>query len=868
MYTGGVYWFNRKNGTFISVDGFSNIYVHNICEDSLGNIWLASVGNGLLCYTADSKLVGLSSEIQKQTGYQINKVIDVYEDVDGRLWIGTIGNGLLSYRLDTKQFSLYTVENGFPDNTAFSPIQDDSGDIWVGTNRGLVRLNPVSGNIRVFTKSDGLISNQFNYNSAYKDRYGKLYFGTINGLAVIDPLNVKEDLEFPKVYLTGFYINNVEVVPGPSSPLKRSIFRTNNLDLDYSQNFIGFDFSVLKYSASTNGVCCVRLEGLDKDWALVDSHRISYSDLRPGKYVLQIRTKNSAGKWHEALSLPIQIHYPWWESIWAYITYFVLIFMLIVALMTYYYRKLNKRHHKQMLEIEQEKERESYRAKLEFITNIAHEIKTPLTLIKTPLEYIIRNRSWDEDTKETLNTMMRNTERLLSLAYQLLDFQRVETRSIQLDIERTDIKLLLNSIYMRFKSPNEKLSRSFSLSMPEEPVMADVDLEAFTKIISNLFTNASKYSISEINVRLVLEADNRFSVIVENDGELIDSSMRESIFEPFVQVSTQGPVSSGRGLGLPLARSLAQLHKGTLELDTMCLDRNRFVLTLPCSHHSQVENVLQKGEDIANVVDTRLSDKPAILIVEDNIEMQDFISKRLMDKYDVYRASDGLEALKILNEFDIDIAVCDIMMPNMDGMELLRNIKETVAYSHIPVILLSAKSDLQSRIGGLESGADAYIEKPFSLDYLMAQVQTLLTNRKTVKELFSNRPFIEANAVALTKTDELFLNKVNEIIETNIDNLQFSVDVLAEKMNMSRSSLHRKIKGVADLTPNDYIRLQRLKRAASLLCKSGYRINEIAALTGFTSASYFTKCFHQHFGMLPKEFTKQAENKDSLLGLK
>lgn len=500
----------------------------------------------------------------------------------------------------------------------------------------------------------------------------------------------------------------------------------------------------------------------------------------------------------------------------------------------------------------------------EYITNIAHEIKTPLTLIKTPLEYIMRNKSLDKNTQETLDIMMRNTERLLSLTYQLLDFQRVETKRVQLNFERTDINLLLKSIYRRFKLPSEQYEREFSLLLPEDSLFADVDLEAFTKIISNLFTNASKYSLSEIKVELTTVANNSFCVIVENDGELIEPTMREAIFEPFVQVSSQGPISSGRGLGLPLARSLAQLHGGSLILDTTCIERNRFVLNLPCFHQIRTDDIELKDEESISITNVKFSEKPAMLIVEDNLEMQDFISKRLMDKYDVYRAADGLEALKVLKEFDIDIVVSDIMMPNMDGMELLKNIKETVEYSHIPVILLSAKSDLESRINGLELGADAYIEKPFSLEYLMAQIQNLLMNRKSIKELFYKRPFIEANVVALTKTDELFLKKMNEIIEKNIDNTQFSVDVLTEKMNMSRSSLHRKIKGVTDLTPNDYIRLQRLKRAASLLCESGYRVNEIASLTGFTSASYFTKCFHQHFGMLPKEFIKQSGSSNNL----
>jgi len=311
------------------------------------------------------------------------------------------------------------------------------------------------------------------------------------------------------------------------------------------------------------------------------------------------------------------------------------------------------------------------------------------------------------------------------------------------------------------------------------------------------------------------------------------------------------------GLGLPLARSLAQLHGGNLQLDIACTDNNRFVLRLPYSHYEiKSEKLLDEEAELASMNCKEGRGQQTLLIVEDNLEMLEFISKKMMGSYEVHRAMDGLEAIKVLNELEVDLVISDIMMPNMDGMELLKTIKSQVEYSHIPVILLTAKSNLQSKIEGLELGADAYIEKPFSLEYLQAQVQSLLKNRKLVKELFNKRPLTEANVVALTKADELFVQKVNAVIEANLANLQFSVDLLAEKLNMSRSSLHRKIKGLSDLTPNDYIRLHRLKRAALLLQEGSHRINEIASITGFTSSSYFTKCFQQHFGMLPKNFSK------------
>ena len=857
----GVYWFERSTGRFIPIKGLEDIYVHNVCEDSEGNIWLASMGNSLICYTIDGKIINYREMLYQKTGYLIDRVLSVFEDIEKRLWIGTSGYGLICYDIVQNSMVRYSMLNGLPDDMAYKAVQDNLGNIWVGTNRGLVRINPSTNKIRVFTKSDGLLTNQFNFNSAFRDTQNRLYFGTIKGLSVIDPSELKDDLTFPPVFLTNFQLHNKDVYPGGDSPLKQSITYTRELTLDYNQNFINFDFAVLRYGASQKNICYVKLEGLDKDWVLVDnSSRVSYSNLHPGNYKLRIKSSNSVGEWKETCTLGIHILPPWWANSWAYAFYGALLLAAFVALYFYAKRRIYQKQEKLIQKVEQEKECESYHAKIEFFTNIAHEIKTPLTLIKGPLEYIIHNKTFDTETKESLDTVMKNTERLLSLTYQLLDFRRVEAKQMQMNFEEVDLVLLSQTIYERFKLPAEQQGLRFGISLPESPLSAEVDVEAFTKIISNLFTNALKYSSTCISMELAKVDKEYFYISVENDGEVIPLQMREKIFEPFVQMSSQGKVNSGRGLGLPLARSLAELHGGSLQLDVTCTENNRFVLRMPYSH--VVNNEKLNEEDLLVVhEDTNVEKiKPTILIVEDNLEMLEFVSKKMMSNYEVLRAMDGLEAIKVLNEAEVDLVISDIMMPNMDGMDLLRTIKSQVEYSHIPVVLLTSKSNLQSKIEGLELGADAYIEKPFSLEYLQAQVQSLLKNRKLVKELFGKRPLIEANVVALTKADELFLQKVNAVIEVNLANLQFSVDLLAEKLNMSRSSLHRKIKGLSDLTPNDYIRLHRLKRAAMLLQEGNYRINEIATLTGFTSSSYFTKCFQQHFDMLPKNFAKTINN--------
>lgn len=854
---GGVYWFDRRSGTFLSVDGLEGIYVHNICEDSGGNIWLATMGKSLMCYTAEGKIVCCQDYLFKELGRMVNRVLSVYEDQEKRLWIGTSGNGLICYIPKDRHVIHYSTDTGLPDNTAYQAVQDFLGNVWVGTNQGLARINPSTGNVRVFTKSDGLLSNQFNYNSAFRDEYGRLYFGTIAGLTIVDPSGLREDFSFPPVFLTGFQLYNKEVLPGAESPLQEAITCTKELQMSYDQNFISFDYAVLRYGASQKNACYVKLEGLDKDWVLIaDMPHISYSNLQPGEYRLLIKSSNSVGEWKEMCSLPIHILPPWWKTIWAYSGYGIMLVLALAGVSFYGRRRIAQKQQILVRQVEKEKERESYHAKIEFFTNIAHEIKTPLTLIKGPLEYIMHSKPFDEETKESLDTVMKNTDRLLSLTYQLLDFRKVEARQMRMNFENVDIGLLLQTIHTRFKVSAEQQGMNFSLSLPEACIQAEVDVEAFTKIVSNLFTNALKYSTSLIKVVLSEGQESGFCVNVENDGDLIECELADKIFEPFVQVSSQKVVSTGRGLGLPLARSLAQLHGGNLELDQTCTERTRFVLWLPCTHTEVVGTAIDGQNSVTRI---EQKEQPVLLIVEDNAEMIDFISKKLVTSYTVFKAADGIEALKVLGEQEIDLVVTDVMMPRMDGMELLQTIKSQVEYSHIPVILLTAKSGLQTKIEGLELGADAYIEKPFSLEYLQAQILSLLKNRKLVKDLFRNRPLTEAGVMALTKADEQFLQKVNEVIAANLTNLQFGVDLLAEKMNMSRSSLHRKIKGVADLTPNDYIRLQRLKKAALLLQEGTYRVNEIAVITGFTSSSYFTKCFQQHFGMLPKNFAKGTE---------
>ena len=467
----------------------------------------------------------------------------------------------------------------------------------------------------------------------------------------------------------------------------------------------------------------------------------------------------------------------------------------------------------------------------------------------------------DENIKDDLEIMDLNTNRLLDLVNQLLDFRKTETKGFRLNFMDYNLSGLLQAIYKRFTPLAREKGLEFAIESIDD-LHASVDKEGFTKIISNLFTNAIKYSDTYICVKLRLDKSSNLLILsVENDGVIVPKDEREEIFKPFKQYHEENTHVQGTGIGLALARSLAELHGGKLSMDE-ALDCNRFILQLPLcheqilnlSHTEDEEPVLAVDSNVVEPLSQSDSFRYTLLVVEDNTEMRKFLQKQLAESYKVFVVSNGVEALKILQDSIVNLVLSDIMMPEMDGLELCDVIKSNLDYSHIPVILLTAKTTLQSKIEGMKAGADAYVEKPFSMEYLKACISNLLKNREQLQATFVHAPFVQTNSMAITKADEEFLKKLNEIVQANIQNPDFSLLDMADQLCMSRSSLNRKIKGILDVTPNDYIRIERLKKAALLLKERNCKINEVCYMVGFNTPSYFAKCFQKQFGMLPKDF--------------
>ena len=526
--------------------------------------------------------------------------------------------------------------------------------------------------------------------------------------------------------------------------------------------------------------------------------------------------------------------------------------------MFYFYvkRRIYQKQKKLILRVEQEKERESYHAKIEFFTNIAHEIKTPLTLIKGPLEYIIHNKSFDVETKESLDTVMKNTERLLSLTYQLLDFRRIEAKQMRMKFEQIDVVLLSQTIYDRFKLPAEQQGIRFDISLPESPLSAEVDVEAFTKIISNLFTNALKYSSTYISMVLAKVDKEYFFISVENDGEVISQQMREKIFEPFVQVSSQGQVGSGRGLGLPLARSLAELHGGSLQLDITCTENNRFLLRLPYSHAIRNEKLNEEESLVTNDIDVEKVQQ-TVLIVEDNLEILEMLEDIFAPIYHVYKAINGKEGFEATRELHPDIVLSDVMMPEMSGKEMCHKIKNSLDVSHIPVVLLTAQTSVEYTVEGYMFGADDYVTKPFNIKVLVSRCNNLVRTRRMLLERFNHVSKTPVVSNAINEQDQELIDRATAIIRKYFEDIEFDMNVLAAELGIGRSKLYLRIKEITGLTPNELTLKIKLEEAMYLITNQpNLNVSEISYQLGFSSPRYFSKCFKSFYGVSPQNCRK------------
>ena len=853
----GLCQYNSTTDKFEYITGIPPVCINNIRFDSKGFLWVATQTNGVYMLPRNSnKWLNFTTSNSQLTS---NKILTIFEDSEGTVWITTQGGGAYRYDWSSKQFRPFTVENNNIGSTIFRIVEDHQGGLWFTTYTGLVNYNPSTKQLRNYSNSSLLLENQFNYNSSLTAKDGNIYLGSLNGIIRFAPNKLNSNMPLPKLVVTQLFIGNEAINNfSPDPPLEKNIVFTKQLSLAHSQNTFSLHVAPLDYANSLGLEIEYMLEGFDDDWQpLRSDHIIAYSNIPSGSYKLRVRMKDYHNKWGKnELEMKIEVRPHMLLSVWAKFLYLMILCFMVWRAVKYANKRSMQKRQKAIEKFEHEKEQELYESKIHFFTNVAHEIRTPLTLIKAPLENIISSGCISNaEVKEDLDIMEKNTNRLSNLINQLLDFRKTERDGLRLNYEWCNIEKLVTSVYDRFRSVMRERSINSSISIQNSNLHAYVDHEAFTKIVSNLINNAVKYCASR--VAIILSADEQqFTLVVKNDGNIIPSEMREKIFQPFFRLdSTMSTTTTGTGIGLAMAKSLTELHGGTLTMDdddTM----NVFRLSLPIK---QQPTVTMSADDSCTANDTeQYNDKKyTLLLVEDNVEMLDYERKRLLKDYNILTASDGEVALQVLADHTVNLVVSDIMMEPMDGMTLLKNIKQSAVFSHIPVVLLTAVTSDSAKLKGMENGADAYIVKPFSMNYLAETIANLLRQREDIKKAYAQSPFVSSESVSISTADTDFLKNLKEVIKKNIDNSDFNVDQLAAELNMSRSSLNRKIRGTLDISPNNYIRLERLKTAATLLKEGRSKVNEVCYMVGFTSPSYFTKCFYQQFGLLPKDFNKQ-----------
>ncbi|MDR2956541.1 MAG: response regulator [Prevotella sp.] len=839
--------------------------VRQIYEDIKGRIWITTT-NGLFKYTPpqinkNERLVYYgASEAYKGLGG--NNITSVMEDSKGRIWV-TSTSGISLYDEPLDSFTRITVEDGLPTNLVFRIEEGDDNNLWISTANGLVKFNPETNAMYVYNYANGLRETQFNYSSSFKAKNGTIYMGTIDGMISFNPKYFKHD-----TYIPPLYISNVNVPEFKEDVIKNSYNSVSDLlELPYHVSSFTVSYIAPAYTSPDAIEYSYMLEGVDKNWIDVGSHKeVTFAGLSPGKYTFRVRSTNSSGEWQQnEKAIQIIITPPLWQTPWAYFVYVMLLLFFLLIIYLYYKTKMEKVHRRRQELFEVEKEKEIYNAKIQFFTFITHEIRTPLTLIKAPLEKIIHSDDGTPSTKKNLHIIEKNTQRLLDLSNQLLDFRKVEIRGFRLNYVKTDIVMWTNSIIQPFLGTFEKERKQFTYTSEKECLIAYIDREAYAKILSNLLTNALKYSESAINldIRLISEEEDCFCLSISNDGTLIPESEKDAIFTPFYRLKgTEG--IRGSGIGLSLSRSLAEFHQGTLVYNQTDNELNQFILTIPVQQDdycfgNNPESIDAQGEQVDKQITK--NDETVILIVEDQADMRKYIAEELSGICYILEAENGEKALSILENNQVNMIISDVMMPVMDGYELCNKVKNDVRFSHIPFILLTAQHNLQSRLEGLNQGADAYMEKPFSLEHLIAQINSLLRNRELIHKAYQERPAISVSSLALSPMDDIFLQKLNIYIEDNITNEDLNVEMIANEMGMSNSSLYRKLKGLSGLSPVDFIKSIRLRKAVDLMYKGERRISQIAFETGFSSPAYFSTSFQKQFGKTPTEYIREQRLK-------
>ena len=942
--TGGINTFDPISEQFALVG--DKMHVVQIYKDSSGDLWFATM-RGLKKYDqASGDYVTYRHNPEDSTSISDNNILSIFESKSGDLWVGTFGSGLNLFDRNSGKFICFTVKDGLISNIIAGILEDKQNNLWISTDKGISKFNPKNKNFKNYDHHDGLISDEFNELSSFRNRDGEIFFGTPNGLNVFNPEDIRDNTYIPPVVITNFRIFNKPVAIKKNEMeetlseylLPQHISTLNDITLSYRESVFSFEFAALNYHSPQRNRYAYKMEGVDPDWVYTDASRrfATYTNLNPGEYIFHVKGSNNNGVWNEeGTALKIIITPPWWLTNLAYICYVILFGLAVIASLRIYTGRLKLKQQMAMKDFEAEKLREVDTLKSRFFANISHEFRTPLTLIMGPVKQLLSSEI-RETVKNQYKIILRSSDRLLGLINQILDLSKLESGKMQLQTSKTDIVPFVKGLVLSFCSLAETRKITLKVEIKEKECIGYIDRDKAEKIITNLLSNAFKFTPEggEITVNVKIpnskhEILNKFQIpnpklrvtsyqlpvtnskspstrhsspvtrhdfieiSISNTSPFIPKEQLDKLFDRFYQAdSTYKKDGEGSGIGLALTKELVEACHGEIRVQCNGIGSNAqtiFTVVLPIGkEHLKPEEIaeefaenerktdfpLRRGtkgdvalqhsyEEIDKSEDKLLSKTiityPLLLIVEDNPDVTHYIRSFMETDYRILTAENGAIGLKkALKEYP-DLIISDVMMPEMDGYELCQKIKSDQRTSHIPVILLTAKADLDSRIEGLEFGADDYIAKPFEAGELKVRSKNLIRQRKRLRDKFSQAIEIKPGEVTASSMDEQFLDRLLMVFEKHVSDSGFSTERFAGEVGLSRSQLNRKLRALTDLSIHGFLLNLRLKRAAQLLKKKTGTVSEIAYAVGFESASNFARAFRSRYGTSPSDFLNRLE---------
>ena len=890
---GGLHRFDRTTGTFASYllhpdkeRGQLNNYARtrSLYEDQQGTLWIGS-DKGFGRFDEEAEVIVPALDDGFTVGF--------LEDRAGRFWVIAPGLGLLRFERETGSITYFNAGNGLPSNVVLNILEDDAGFLWLSANGGLSRFDPERETFKNFGTDEGLRSVLFNPGSQ-RSAAGTFFFASPDGVLSFHPDQIDRDAQPPDMALTGLRVNNETVEHGSDTPLRKPMGRIDEVRLAHTQKDVAFEYVALHYTNPAGNQYQYRLDPYDEEWIDAGTQRLaSYTNLDPGTYVFRVKGANSDGLWsEEEASVRLTIEPPWWRTWWAYGLYGLLgVTGLFVAGRLQRRRLLNKERQRvaaeRMEQIRQQNERlrEIDEMKTRFLANISHEFRTPLTLTFGPIKDFLEGRFDSyEDAKPHFERALRNGRSLLQLINQLLKLSRIESGALKLQTGQHDLKRFLSQTSALFESLAASRGITLQVEAPPDTFLHGFDADLLENAVVNLLANAFKFTPDggTITVHLHREANGQACIEVADTGEGIAADHLPYLFDRFYQVDgTTTRKREGAGIGLSLVKELVALHGGTITVESKVGIGTRFTIHLPnvsleAAGLEQEETPAPRattGQLVVAEVETSMvgaaappasqavsEDTTIVLLVEDNADMRAYLRDHLTHDFEVVEAEDGKGGLAKAYALVPDLVLSDVMMPEMDGLALCQALKQDARTSHVPVVLLTAKADVESRISGFETGADAYLPKPFSAEELQVRVRSLIDQRRALRAKFSRtgRETVPSEPT-LPPQEVAFLKQVQDVVEARLSDVSFGVEVLAGEVGMSQRQLLRKLRALTGETSSELIWRLRLERAAQLLRQNTGSVKEIAFATGFKHEASFSRSFRKVYGVSPSEYAAQHD---------